>query len=330
MRMIALEIPFADKTDWTRTKLITERARFVLLATLHSSMDWLSSEVKHLGTMWAVPIEAGAGAASLAFLSTFAAASFASSLHGSLSLNNSNNNNNTTNNSNSNSSNSNSNETVRSVPFVRERSGTVHKRVSETSLALHTLSSQCRDLADRYLMLLAANLRVLCYYHLDAVRKVDYNIDVEVKEPDPFIISLNRALAQCAEDVEVYLQPATVEYLFASLHRLISQAIIRSRRHVRYATPLGVAKMCRNVFAVQQNLMNLVEGLDPAPLDNSRDYIELILLPVEEFLAFVENHRTAFSRAEYEAILGISTPLRTADEKAFTSLRALVTSDPWL
>lgn len=65
-------------------------------------------------------------------------------------------------------------------------------------------------------------------------------------------------------------------FVLVGLPTLVDQVLITACRRLRCVTTFGADKMCRNIMALQQNLLNL--GSDPlhVDFDRSRRYYELL------------------------------------------------------
>jgi len=97
-----------------------------------------------------------------------------------------------------------------------------------------------------------------------------------------------------------------MHYLFSGLDSLISGAIIDSLTKIPEINKNGVLKMCRNVFALQQNLSSIM-ALKEVHFDRARKYYKLLTLPEEDLRAHITETRalpvTDYSQHQYKALL---------------------------
>lgn len=68
-----------------------------------------------------------------------------------------------------------------------------------------------------------------------------------------------------------------IRYIFESLGLLVASILMNSIQYLKKINENGIKKMCRNLFAIQQNLTNITMSREP-DLDHARQYYELLYL----------------------------------------------------
>jgi hypothetical protein len=184
-------------------------------------------------------------------------------------------------------------------------------RITENML---NLVQNFKVLADKCLLTLHEEFRLRCYYFLDKIKSTSYSFDSESREPDAFVISLNDDLVACQEVLVVYLSQSKIRFLLASLSYLMGAVLINSLTKIKSINKWGVRKMCRNVFALQQNLTNIIISTDEEPFEKARKYYELLNISQEEVLVHIAENSgdisKLFSYDEYKTVLEMMSPDR--------------------
>jgi exocyst complex component 4 len=142
------------------------------------------------------------------------------------------------------------------------------------------LPEQLRQLGDQCLLYLHEEFRCHCFFLLDAIRGQSYALDEPPADADLCVLDLNRDLLSSDEMVSALLPQSKRRYLFDGLARLVAQLLIRALADIPRWNHNGVLKMCRNVFALQQNLTPLF-GAKEDRLDRTRRYYELLEISEE-------------------------------------------------
>lgn len=138
---------------------------------------------------------------------------------------------------------------------------------------LTSLAQEFDELANTCLLLLHLEVRVQCFHYL--LVQSDYN--KETHEPDPKVLELSRVLANVDEAMTSSLHPRKCKYIFEGLGHLIAKILISSCQYMKVIDEVGIQRMCRNVFALQQTLTNITMTREIA-LDHARHYFELFFL----------------------------------------------------
>eukprot|EP01117_Protostelium_nocturnum_P014416 TRINITY_DN5482_c5_g1_i1.p1 TRINITY_DN5482_c5_g1~~TRINITY_DN5482_c5_g1_i1.p1 ORF type:complete len:882 (+),score=250.34 TRINITY_DN5482_c5_g1_i1:1213-3858(+) len=150
------------------------------------------------------------------------------------------------------------------------------------------MTKKLGEIANGCLYAIRTELRVHCYFYLNEVMRTSYYLESEVLEADQHIVELNRDLSSIEETLEPHLPKIKLRYLFYSLPPLISTVLIKSLRKIKSINKNGVLKMCRNVFALQQNLTNIVQFKE-SYFNKVRKYYLLLNSTEEELVAQIKN-----------------------------------------
>lgn len=167
--------------------------------------------------------------------------------------------------------------------------------VSSATLQYLTSTGQDFDeLANTCLLVLHLEVRVQCFHYLLA--NSEYNR--ETQEPDLKVTELSRVLTNVDEAMSSCLHPRKCKYIFEGLGHLIAKILISSSQYMEHIDELGIQRMCRNVFALQQTLTNITMVRELA-LDHAKHYFELFYLTPEEILNGIMEKGPEFSELEY-------------------------------
>ncbi|KAL1506092.1 hypothetical protein ABEB36_005520 [Hypothenemus hampei] len=137
-------------------------------------------------------------------------------------------------------------------------------------------------------------VRVQCFHYLLA--QAHHN--KETHEPDPKVSELSKVLANVDEAMTSSLHPRKCKYIFEGLGHLIAKILISSAQYMQVIDNVGIQRMCRNIFALQQTLTNITMTRELA-LDHARHYFELFFLSPEEILNGIVDKGPEFSELEY-------------------------------
>lgn len=171
-----------------------------------------------------------------------------------------------------------------------------------TVKTLLALASEFQDLADICLLVLHLEVRVHCFYYIIPVAKQsNYSGAIDDMDPDANVLKLNKDLSSIEEAMNQSLQPRKFQYIFDGLGHLISTVLISSTQFLTRINENGIKKMCRNIFAIQQNLSNITSSRE-TDLDHARDYYELLHLSLGEIITSVMEQGPQFTELEYTHI----------------------------
>lgn len=125
------------------------------------------------------------------------------------------------------------------------------------------------------LLLLYLETRVHCFYHLMSFIKQENNTsyagDLDT-DPDDCVLNMNRDLHRIYEHLTRSLQESKVNYVFDALGFMIATIFIKAVKNFKKISKHGIAKMCRNIFHVEQNLSAIRMKSDPHLMKAHRFY----------------------------------------------------------
>ncbi|GAA97566.1 uncharacterized protein L969DRAFT_42229 [Mixia osmundae IAM 14324] len=134
-----------------------------------------------------------------------------------------------------------------------------------------------RKSSEYILAALRTELRVRCLCFLDrSAREGNYQLDSASFEPDLDIIELNSELTQFDDALRSALAPAERSYLMDGLPLYIDSVLVYNVRYVRSINSHGLAKIMRNILALQQNLKNLGDRPLDVNFDSSRAFWQML------------------------------------------------------
>lgn len=184
------------------------------------------------------------------------------------------------------------------------------------SLSLDELNNLKRQLdeLDRWrgdtLLLLYLEIRIHCFFHLMMFIRQDINYlgtlysgDVDT-DPDECVLNMNRDLHRIYEHLTRSLQETKVNYIFDGLGFMIATIFIRAISNFKKISSHGIAKMCRNIFHVEQNLSAMRTKADPHLMKAYRFY-ELLYKKPEELVQHLQEHEPEFVLNEYISLLNL-------------------------
>ncbi|KAK3603022.1 hypothetical protein CHS0354_037770 [Potamilus streckersoni] len=169
--------------------------------------------------------------------------------------------------------------------------------------SLNTLVKDFKDLAEVCLLLLHLEVRVHCFYYLMPVAKqANFAGPIDDLDPDSNVLKLNKDLSSMEEVLSQSLQPKRFKYIFESLGFLVSSILVNSMQYIKKINENGIKKMCRNIFAIQQNLTNITMSRE-SDLDHARQYYELLYINPDDILTSVAEKGPQFTENEYVQLL---------------------------
>lgn len=181
------------------------------------------------------------------------------------------------------------------------------------SLSMEELNKLTRQLSelDRWrcdtLLLLYIETRVHCFFHLISFIKQEnitsYAGDVDT-DPDQSVLNMNRDLHRIYEHLSRSLQEPKLNYVFDALGAMIATIFIRAVKNFKKISTHGIAKMCRNIFNVEQNLSAMRAKADPHLMRAHRFY-ELLYKKPEELLNHLIDHEAEFQSNDYVNVLNL-------------------------
>lgn len=173
---------------------------------------------------------------------------------------------------------------------------------------LEVVAKQFNSLADRALLILRSEFRIQCMFYMEGLKRTSYIVEETRQEPDVFISELNASLSSVEETMAHHLPPIKTRFLFDRLAALIARLLIKGLASIKGINKNGVFKMFRNVFALQQNLTNIIVRKEQH-FDRVRKYYELLNLSEEELLASLGDMIAAATPASAFARIPMHSPL---------------------
>lgn len=166
------------------------------------------------------------------------------------------------------------------------------------------------------LLLLYLETRVHCFYHLiNFIRQennTSYAGDLDT-DPDDCVLNMNRDLHRIYEHLSRSLQESKVNYVFDALGFMIATIFIRAIKNFKKISKHGIAKMCRNIFHVEQNLSAIRTKSDPHLMKAHRFY-ELLYKKPEELVNHLLEHEAEFQLKDYVNLLNLIYRSKPGDE----------------
>jgi hypothetical protein len=157
------------------------------------------------------------------------------------------------------------------------------------------------------LLLLYLETRVHCFYHLINFIKQEnitsYAGDLDT-DPEECVLNMNRDLHRIYEHLTRSLQESKVNYVFDALGFMIANIFIKAVKNFKKISSHGIAKMCRNIFHVEQNLSAIRTKSDPHLMKAHRFY-ELLYKKPEELLNHLLEHEAEFQLNDYINLLNL-------------------------
>jgi len=198
------------------------------------------------------------------------------------------------------------------------------KELPKLSEKLSKLLQSFRSLSEKCLLTLKIEVFIRCCYFLDFVRSCPYHLDAEQKQPDPFILELNRDLTVAFEVLSQFLPFSKLRYIFGRIPYLMSYLLIQSLSKIKAINRFGALKMRRNVLTLQQNFSGLIP-CDETPFERARKYYDLVTGSIEGVFQHINEHLSdhtkLFSFEEYHKILEVLSPNHTVSNAHLQQLR---------
>lgn len=123
-------------------------------------------------------------------------------------------------------------------------------------------------------------------------------------DPDETVLHMNRDLHRIYEHLSRSLQEHKCAYVFEALGFMIASIFVRAIKNFKKISTHGIAKMCRNIFNVEQNLSAIRQISDPHLMKAHRFY-ELLYKKPEELLNHLIEHEAEFSLNDYINLLNL-------------------------
>lgn len=131
-----------------------------------------------------------------------------------------------------------------------------------------------------------------------------YMCNSNAMDPDKNVNDLNKSLSSFEEIATACMGNYKFRYLFEGVGFLVSSILISNVAEIKRINQNGIKKMCRNIFAIQQNLTNITMSRE-GDLDRARQYYELLYSNPDEILTSIEEQDAKFSKREYTDLLSL-------------------------
>ncbi|XP_042403665.1 exocyst complex component SEC8-like isoform X1 [Zingiber officinale] len=191
-----------------------------------------------------------------------------------------------------------------------------HRHTRSTSAvppSFTSLAEEYRRLAIDCLKVLRLEMQLETIFHLQEMTNREYLEDQDAEEPDDFIISLATQIMRRDEELAPFVSELKRNYIFGGISSIAANASIKALAEIRSINLLGVQQICRNSIALEQALAAIPSINSEAVqqrLDRVRTYYELLNLPFEALLAFIQEHEYLFTQKEYSSLLKVNVPGR--------------------
>ncbi|CAG0889302.1 unnamed protein product [Darwinula stevensoni] len=179
----------------------------------------------------------------------------------------------------------------------------IPKEIEQSILDLLTPAYDFQYMADVCLFVLHLEVRVHVFYYLmPLAQSGTWAPTSDRQDVDPEILRLNKDIYSLQDALAPTLQQQKLQYVFDGLGHLMSSVLINCLRHIRRINENGVKRMCRNIFALQQNLTSIMHTREVA-LDQARQYYELLYYTPTDILNGILEKGAQFSETEYLNVL---------------------------
>jgi len=180
----------------------------------------------------------------------------------------------------------------------------------ETASRFDALLATYQQLSETCLFNLHVEMRCHVMHYLDvAFSEGNYAVDEGTSEPDQFVVALNSDLIAFEEEISSSLAAREHSFVTKGLSLLIEHLLIADASKIKVLNRAGVAKMHRNIVALQQNLKNFAESPAEASLGRAPRYYDLFKLGSKGLLAKIKEKDAStlgFSYDELKALMSLS------------------------
>ncbi|RMX41243.1 hypothetical protein pdam_00012384 [Pocillopora damicornis] len=170
--------------------------------------------------------------------------------------------------------------------------------------SLTTLAEDFQKISDSCLLVLHLEIRCHCFYFLMRTVQESYMCNSNAMDPDKNVNDLNKSLSSFEEIATACMGNYKFRYLFEGVGFLVSSILISNVSEIKRINQNGIKKMCRTIFAIQQNLTNITMSRE-GDLDRARQYYELLYSNPDEILTSIEEQDAKFSKREYSDLLSL-------------------------
>ncbi|XP_024537637.1 exocyst complex component SEC8 [Selaginella moellendorffii] len=178
---------------------------------------------------------------------------------------------------------------------------------------LHSLIAKYQDLSSECLRTLRIEMQLQAIHYLQSMTGRVYVSDHDAEEPEDFIVSFTSQITRWDEEMTFYISSAKRNYAFGGICGVAATAFVKALNDMSLVNVFGVRQICRNCIALQQALAALSStdaDMVQQRLDRVRTYYELLTMPFEALIAFVNEHDSEFSFTEVSNLLKVNVPGR--------------------
>lgn len=165
---------------------------------------------------------------------------------------------------------------------------------------LAVLAAEFLGVAESCLITLRLELRVHClHFLLPALRKSSYQCTADqIEEADPQVVALCKDILMHDETLQVALQRNKYEIVFADLGDFLATFLIRNIVHIKKVNGMGVKRICRSIFALQQTLRTVCRPQCANAVERAMAYYEMLNLQPEQVLEAIVIGGQTFAEEE--------------------------------
>ncbi|EPQ60468.1 exocyst complex component sec8 [Gloeophyllum trabeum ATCC 11539] len=175
----------------------------------------------------------------------------------------------------------------------------------EMALRFQALLKTYDQLSELMLYSMRIDVRCRTIHYLDmSMREGNYVLDEEPREPDAYVVDLNKELVECEEFITSSLPPAQQFFVFEGLGQLMEHLLISNARHIHRANAFGIRKVLRNMIALQQNLRSLTGASPDIEFTRAKRYYSLFFISPSDMLDSIRQ-KQSYNFDEYKTMLGL-------------------------
>ena len=182
-----------------------------------------------------------------------------------------------------------------------EDTSTVRSTVGpEQADKLTALAAEFLGVAESCLITLRLELRVHClHFLLPTLRKSSYQCTADqIEEADPQVVALCKDILMHDETLQVALQPNKYEIVFAGIGDFLATFLIRNIVHIKKVNDMGIKRICRSIFALQQTLRTVCRPQCANAVERAMAYYEMLNLQPEQVLEAIVIGGQTFAEEE--------------------------------
>jgi len=180
---------------------------------------------------------------------------------------------------------------------------------SDQILEIRSVAGKYHQISFACLATLRLELRVHCLHYLMPVfRKSSHVCTAEqIEEADAQVVTLCKDILCVDETLSHALHPMRYAFVMQGLGAFLAHYLVKDLIFVKKVNDMGVMRVCRSIFALQQTLRSINQGVCATVLDLAMAYYELLNLQPEQIIEglMVAGNRKLFSEEEYAVVLNL-------------------------